>query len=130
MSKYEHRQSYFDLRKILIGFLYFSNNLPAKVCFSYDPNFLLLRISFLHCMDLQPYSHNHFSKVLRTFFASRNYSLVFLQRMLKRKITFHSHKHSFPPYPSLSPYRRTDRMTDRGTNTLTAHGLEEPRVNL
>ena len=33
-------------------------------------------------------------------------------------------------YPSLSPYRQTDRQTDgqtdRGTNTLASRGLEEP----
>ncbi len=46
--------------------------------------------------------------------------------MLKRKITFRSHKHSFTPYPSLSPNSQIDRMTDRGKNTLAAHGLEEP----
>jgi hypothetical protein len=44
----------------------------------------------------------------------------------ERKITIRSHKQSFTPYPSLSPYRQTDRMTDRGTNTLAARGLEEP----
>ncbi len=43
----------------------------------------------------------------------------------ERKITVRSHKHSFTPYPSLSPYRQTDRITDRGTNTLAARGLEE-----
>ncbi len=43
----------------------------------------------------------------------------------ERKITIRSHKHSFTPYPSLSPYSQTDRITDRGTNTLAAHGLEE-----
>jgi hypothetical protein len=43
----------------------------------------------------------------------------------ERKITVRSHKHSFTPYPFLSPYRQTDRMTDRGTNTLAARGLEE-----
>ncbi len=41
------------------------------------------------------------------------------------KITVRSHKYSFTPYPSLSPYSPTDRMTDRGTNTLAARGLEE-----
>ncbi len=60
------------LRKFLIGFFFYRINLPTKVCFSYDPNFLLLHVSFLHCMDLQPYSHNHFSKILRTICASRN----------------------------------------------------------
>ncbi len=44
----------------------------------------------------------------------------------ERKITVRSHKHSFTPYPSLSPYSPTDGMTDRGTNTLAARGLEEP----
>jgi hypothetical protein len=43
----------------------------------------------------------------------------------ERKITVSSHNHSFTPYPSLSPYGRTDKMTDRGTNTLAARGLEE-----
>ncbi len=43
----------------------------------------------------------------------------------ERKITVCSHKHSFTPFPSLSPYKQTDRITDRGTNTLAARGLEE-----
>jgi hypothetical protein len=43
----------------------------------------------------------------------------------ERKITVRSHKHSFTPYPSLGPYRQTDRITDGGTNTLAARGLEE-----
>ncbi len=43
----------------------------------------------------------------------------------ERKITVRSQKHSFTPYPSLRPYSPMDRMTDRGTNTLTAHGLED-----
>jgi hypothetical protein len=47
----------------------------------------------------------------------------------KRKNTVHSHKHSFTPY-SLSPYSRTDKITDRETNTLAAHGLEEPFFQL
>ncbi len=43
----------------------------------------------------------------------------------ERKITICSHKHSFTPYPSLSPYSQTDRMTDRETNTLAMRGLKE-----
>jgi hypothetical protein len=43
----------------------------------------------------------------------------------ERKITVRSHKHSFTPYPSLSPYRQMNRITDGGTNTLAARGLEE-----
>ncbi len=45
--------------------------------------------------------------------------------MLKRKITFRSHKHSFTPYPTLSPNSPSDGMTDGKTNTLAARGLEE-----
>jgi hypothetical protein len=133
VSKCEHRQSHYDFlytvsKKIScwVSLLY-RNNLLANVCFSCDPNFLLLHISFLHCMDLQPYSHDHYSKISRTIGASRNkwIIVVFLQCMLKRKITFRSRKHFFTPYPSLSPYSQTDKMTDRGTNTLAARGLEE-----
>jgi hypothetical protein len=40
-------------------------------------------------------------------------------------LLLHSHKHSFTPYPFLSPYSQTDRMTDGDTNTLAARGLEE-----
>jgi hypothetical protein len=43
----------------------------------------------------------------------------------ERKITVHSHKHSSTPYPTLSPYSPTDRITDAETNTFAARGLEE-----
>ncbi len=43
----------------------------------------------------------------------------------QRKITVCSHKQSFTPYPSLSPYSQMDGMTDREMNTLAARGLEE-----
>ncbi len=43
----------------------------------------------------------------------------------ERKITVCSHKHSFTPYPSLRPYKQTDRITDQETNILAARGLEE-----
>ncbi len=64
MSRYEHHQSHFNLRKFLLGFFI----LPKQ----WDPNFLLLCISFLLCMDLQPYSHDSFSKIFRTLFDFRN----------------------------------------------------------
>jgi hypothetical protein len=43
-----------------------------------------------NCMDLQPYSHNSFSKISRAFFASRNWWIivVFLQCTLKEKLPF------------------------------------------
>ncbi len=34
----------------------------------------------------------------------------------ERKITVRSHKHSFTPYPSLSPYGRTELWTEERIN--------------
>jgi hypothetical protein len=48
----------------------------------------------------------------------------------ERKITVCSDKHSFTPYPSLSSYKQTDGMTERGSNTLASRGLEEPFFQL
>ncbi len=53
------------------------------------------------------------------------YNRIIPSTHAERKITVRSHKHSFTPYPSLSPYSPTDRITDRETNTLSAHRLEE-----
>ncbi len=38
----------------------------ANVCFSLNPNFLLLRISFLFSINQHLYSHNRFSKYIET----------------------------------------------------------------
>ncbi len=90
----------------------------------------------------QPYNHDRFSKIsgASTTVQSQSFlktikTYLGKQKTLndcsipsmhaERKITICSHKHSFTPYPSLSPYSRMDRMTDRGTNTLAARGLEE-----
>jgi hypothetical protein len=55
------------LRKIHDGFLCFRET-------THQPRYviLLLRIFFLHCMDLQPYSHDCSSKISRPFCARRN----------------------------------------------------------
>ncbi len=45
--------------------------------------------------------------------------------LAEKKITVCSHKHYFTPYPSLSPYSKTDGMTDGEMNTLAARGLED-----
>ncbi len=126
MSKCKHQQSHYDFlytvsKKISYWVsLFYRNNSLTRVYLSWYTNFLLLRIFFLHCMDLQPYSHHRFSKISRTLCASINYwiIIVFLQCAC-------SHKHTFTPYPSLSPYSPIDGMTDWKTKTLTACGLEE-----
>jgi hypothetical protein len=43
----------------------------------------------------------------------------------ERKVIVCSHKHSFTPYHSLSPYSQTDGITNGETNTLAVRGLEE-----
>ncbi len=73
-QKYEHRQSHFDFLNNACWVSFFKkNNSLAKICFLQDLNFLLLRISFLYCIDLHPYNHHRFSKILRPFCASRNW---------------------------------------------------------
>ncbi len=117
MSKYEHHQSHFNLRKILLGFFLFQKQ--------WDPKFLLLCISLLHCIGLQPYSHDRFSKILRTFVASRKkwIIVVFLQRTLKDKLPFVLINTLLLLIPLLA---LTDRQNDRQRpNTLAACGLEE-----
>ncbi len=81
----------------------------------------------------QPYNHHSFSKILRAstalqsqLFLKNIESFLCKQKLVnnhsipsmhaERKISVRSHKDSFTPYPSLSPYRQTDRITDRGTN--------------
>ncbi len=68
----------------LLGFFILEKQLVSQDMFLYDPNFLLLCISFLYCIDLHPYSHYRFSKISRPFIASRNLwiILVFLQSII------------------------------------------------
>ncbi len=110
MSKYEHHQSHFKLRKFLLGFFILQKQL--------DPNFLLLFVSFLFCMDLQPYSHDPFSKISRTFFAGRNLWIIveFLQCTLKEKLPFVLVNTLLLHLPLLA---LTDRQNDGQKNEYT-----------
>ncbi len=81
-QKCKHRQSHFDFLNNAYWVSFFKrNNLLAKIYFSWDPNFLLLCISYLYCIHLHPHNHYCFSKILRPFCASRNWWIivVFLQ---------------------------------------------------
>jgi hypothetical protein len=75
--------------------------LLAKICFTYDPNFLLLLVSFLYSIDLHPYSHYRFLKISRPFCGSQNrwIIVVFLQSNSLR-ITIVSQKY----WDLLQPY--------------------------
>ncbi len=125
MSKYEHHQSHFNLRQFLLGFFILQKQ--------WDPNFLLLCISFLLCMNLQPYSHNHFSKISRTFIASRNYWIivVFLQCTLKEKIPFVLINTLLLHIPLLAlTHGQNDRQRDKYTCYAWAGGTSLPVVLL
>ncbi len=52
MSKYEHHQSHFHLRKFLLGFFILQKQ--------WDPNFLLVCISFLLCTTVPIFSGSNF----------------------------------------------------------------------
>ncbi len=74
---------------------------------------------------LQPYSHDHFSKISRTLCACRNQCIiiVFLQRTLKEKLPIFLINTFLLHIPLLA---FTDRQNYRRRNkTLAAHGLEE-----
>ncbi len=101
--------------------------------------------SFLLCMDLQPYSHYCFSKISRTLFDFqnntywvslflRNNSLIFRTGVSCFSITlFYSTLFCCGGKANLVWFTLfystlltlTDRITDRGMNTLALGGLEE-----
>ncbi len=88
----------------------------------WDPNFPLLCISFLLCMDLQPYSHNCFSKILRTLFDFRN-NTYWVSFYLEKQLANIPDKgflylcNTLLLY-SLSPYWRTERQTETQIHLL------------
>ena len=51
--------------------LFQRNNSLANVCFSLNPNFLLLRISFLFSINQHLYSHDLFSKYIETYLCTQ-----------------------------------------------------------
>ncbi len=86
-------------------------------------------ISFLLCMDLQPYSHDDFSKILRTLYDFRNntYWVSLFQR--NNSLIFRTGVSCFSMtlfYSSLSQPLQRDRKTDGESNTLATRRLEEP----
>ncbi len=63
-----HWQSHFDfLKNDYLFSLFLGNNSLANICFSWNPNFLLLRISFLFSINQHLYNHDPFSKHIKTF---------------------------------------------------------------
>ncbi len=69
-----HRQSHVDsLKNEYSVSLFLRNNSLAKIYFSWNPNFLLLHISFFYPINQHRYNHDRFSKILRSFCGSRNY---------------------------------------------------------
>ncbi len=120
-QKCKHCHSHFDfLNNAYWVSLFWRNNLLAKICFSWDPNFRLLRISFLYCIDLHPCNHYRFWKISRPFCASRNWWIivVFIQSN-SLTITIVSQKY----WDILQPYSR-DRFSKNNENFLCKWKLE------
>ncbi len=85
----------------LLGFFILEKQLASQNSFSYDSNFLLLRISFLYCIKLHPYNHYHFSKISSPFCGSRNWWIivVFLQsNSLRTTIVSQKYQDFLQPY--------------------------------
>ncbi len=69
-QKCEHQQSHIDfLKNDYLVSLFSRNNLLAKTYFLWNPNFLLLHISFFFSVNQHRYNHDHFSKISRSFCA-------------------------------------------------------------
>ncbi len=104
-QKCKHRQSHHTLisRKMPIPILYFRET----TCY---PKY--------NCRKIHPYSRNRFSKILRTFYASRNswIIVVFLQHKLKEKLPIILMNTLLLYIPLLA---LTDRGNDRERNKYT-----------
>ncbi len=89
-------------KKILIGFLYFTERMRSKLSVT-----VYLCIALYGSTTLQSRS---FLKNIENFLCKKklvnNRSIPSMHA--ERKITVRSHEHSFTPYPSLSPYRWTE----------------------
>ncbi len=73
-QKCKHRQSHFDFQKNVYSVSLFKrNNALAKIRFSQNPIFLLLRIYVLFSINQHLYSHDRFSKISTPFCVSRNW---------------------------------------------------------
>ncbi len=74
-----------------------------------------------------PFCGRLFLKNIKNFLCKYNIlnNHIIPSTHVERKITVCSHKHSFTLYPCLSPYRQTDKQTEREMNTLAIRGMEE-----
>ncbi len=114
-QKCKHLQSYFDfLKNAYPVSLFLRNNSRAKNIF------LLLCVAFFLCMDLQPYSHDCYSKMLETILIG----FFILEKKLANILLFLFLINSLLLYIPLLAL--ADRQTDRESNTFASRELEEP----
>jgi hypothetical protein len=82
-------------------------------------------LGFFLLMDLQPYSHNRFSKILRTFFESCSIPSM----NAERKIAVRSHKQSLLHIPLLAlTHGQNDGQRNKYTCCAWAGGTESQFV--
>jgi hypothetical protein len=104
--------------KCLSRFMIFEKQLASQNIF------LLLCVTFFLCMDLQPYSHDCYSKILETILIG----FFILEKKLANIPLFLFLINSLLLYIPLLAL--TDRQTDRDSNTLALRGLVEPFFQL
>jgi hypothetical protein len=73
----KHWQSHIDfLNNDYLVSLFSRNNSLAKTYFSWNPNFLLLHVSFFFSINQHHYNHDRFSKISWSFCGSRNWWII------------------------------------------------------
>ncbi len=99
----KHGQPHVDFLKNDYSVSLFSrNNSLAKTHFLWNPNFLLLHISFLFSINQHHYNHDHFSKISRSFCGSRNWWIIivlFLNNSVKCTILSQKISRPSPTFP-------------------------------
>ncbi len=99
----KHRQSHIDFLKNDYSVSLFSrNNALAKTYFSWNPNVLLLHISFFVSINQHCYNHDRFSKISRFFCGNRNWWIIivfFKDNSVKFTILSQKISRPFPTFP-------------------------------
>ncbi len=106
--------------KILLGFSILQKQLDNQGIFLIRSKFSVTAYLFLALYGSTTLQSRSFLRNIKNFLCKQkivnNYSIHSMHA--ERKITVRSHKHSFTPYPSLSPYRRTESQTEKQIHSL------------
>ncbi len=117
----------------LLGFFILEKQLASQYMFLIRSKLsITLCISFLYYIYLHPYSHYHFSKILRPFCVSRNWWIIiaFLQRnSLTIRIVSQKYRELLQPYDRFSKISRTF-YASRNLRTIVVFLQPTPKEKL